>query len=450
MSNLTNRLLFNYYLEYLNMRTNPRIGGLPRCVGSFLAIGSPMGTSPMNRSVWFLAGAQALFQTASVLVMTIGGLVGARLSTIPELATLPIATMFLGTAVGTFPAALWMARVGRKPGFLLGAGFGLMGGLIAAFGAWIGSLALVAVGTCFVGMYQAFAQFYRFAAGELADPAFQSRAIALVLGGGIIAALAGPALARRGVTLFSQPYVGSFCLLALVSLMAIGVLVKVRIPAPTQSIDTVQEQGRPWRRIVHQPTYLVALFGALTGYGVMILAMTATPIAMTHAQHTLADSASVIQLHVLGMFVPSFFTGTLIARFGALRIMGAGIGVLASHVLMTMTGTGFTSFAAALILLGLGWNFLYLGGTTLLTTTYRPVEKARAQATNDMVIFVVGLICSFSAGGLVHAVGWQQLNLFFLPWLGVAAAAVIWLGLAQRRTSRDGADHPLITPSKQG
>lgn len=189
-----------------------------------------------------------------------------------------------------------------------------------------------------------------------------------------------------------------------------------------------------WIAIVSQPAYLVALFGAVTGYGIMILAMTATPLAMVHHQHDLPTAATVIQLHVLGMFLPSFFTGSLIARFGVLRIMLAGVALLSGHVLMTLTGVGFNSFAGALILLGAGWNFIDIGGTTLLTTTFSAAEKGRAQATNDMTIFAVGLACSFSAAALLKAFGWQNLNLLLLPWLGSAALSLAWLGWHRRRS----------------
>ncbi|EKE17578.1 MAG: MFS permease, partial [uncultured bacterium] len=175
-----------------------------------------------------------------------------------------------------------------------------------------------------------------------------------------------------------------------------------------------------------------ALFGAATGYGIMILAMTATPIAMVKHHHELSTAATVIQLHVLGMFLPSFFTGSLIARFGVLRIMLTGVLLFIGHILMTLTGTGFGSFASALVLLGVGWNFMYIGGTTLLTSTYSPAEKARAQAINDMTIFAVGLACSFSAGGLLEAFGWLTMNLALIPWLALAAASLVWLGVKQR------------------
>lgn len=391
-----------------------------------------MTLSSMHRQVFLLASAQALFQTASVLVMTVGGLAGGHIASRPELATMPIAAMFLGTAAATFPASMWMSRVGRRAGFVLGALLGVAGGAAGAAGIWIGSLLLLSFGTFLIGTYQAFAQFYRFAAGEVADNAFRSRAISLVLAGGVVAALAGPMVGRFGAGLFPAEYAGSFLLLALVSLVAAGVLSALHVPAPKEE-PGASGAGRAWRAIVSQPAYLVALFGAATGYGVMILAMTATPLAMVHHHHDLSTAATVIQLHVLGMFLPSFVTGSLIARFGVLRIMLAGVMILAGHVLLTLTGTGSGSFAGALILLGVGWNFLYIGGTTLVTTTYTPVERGRAQATNDMTIFAVGLASSFSAAALLQTFGWQMLNVLLLPWLALAAASLIWFGYRRRR-----------------
>lgn len=389
----------------------------------------------MHRQVFILATSQALFQSVSVLVMTVGGLAGGAITDRPELATAPIAAMFLGTAVGTFPASHLMAVAGRRPGFMLGAALGVAGGIIAALGVWLASLPLLALGTFLVGAYQSFAQFYRFAASEAADPAFRPRAISLVLGGGIVAAFLGPFLGRIGGPLMEPTYVGSFLLLACVSLVAVAVL--TLLDMPVQSVDYVDTtNGRPWLQIVTQPAYLVALFGAVTGYSIMILVMTATPISMTHHHHhDLSTASTVIQLHVLGMFLPSFFTGSLIARFGVLRIMFAGIVILATEVLLSWSGTGFASYASALVLLGVGWNFLYIGGTTLLTTTYTPAEKSRAQATNDMMIFAVGLASSFGAGGLLSAFGWQTLNGLMLPWLALAAVSLVWLGIRPGRSA---------------
>jgi MFS family permease len=374
----------------------------------------------MHRQVLLLATAQALFQTASVMVMAVGGLAGALVTGDPRL------------AVSTVPASIWMSRVGRRPGFVFGAGLGVLAGIVAALGLWLESLVVLSIGTFLVGAYQAFAQFYRFAAGEVADDAFRPRSISLVLAGGIVAALLGPAIGRLGGPLLSPTYVGSFLLLALVSLVAALLLTRLQMPAPA---PTHVGLARPLAQIVRQPTYLVALFAAATGYGVMILAMTATPIAMVHHHHALADASTVIQLHVLGMFLPSFFTGSLIARFGVLRVMLSGVALLTGHVLTTLTGTGFESFAAALILLGVGWNFLYVGGTTLLTTTYTAAERGRAQATNDLSIFVVGLLSSLSAGALLDATGWQMTNLLLLPWLAAAALALLGLAWTRRQSA---------------
>jgi len=393
-----------------------------------------MSTASMHRQVLLLATSQALFQTASVMVMTVGGLAGALIAPSPRWATAPIATMFLGTALTTIPASMWMARVGRRTGFTAGALLGTLAGVLAALGIRLGSLALLSLGTLLLGANQAFAQFYRFAAGEVADDAFRPRAISLVLAGGIVAALLGPLLGRWGGPLLQPAYVGSFLLLAVVSLLAAGLLTRLQVPRETAEAGA-SAAGRPLWQIVRQPGYLAALFGAVTGYGVMILAMTATPIAMVQHHHALSDATVVIQLHVLGMFVPSFFTGSLIARFGVLRVMLSGVMLLACHVLMTLTGTGFQSFAGALVLLGIGWNFLYIGGTALLTSTYTAAERGRAQATNDMSIFVVGLFSSLGAGGLLQAVGWQTLNLLLLPWLSAAALALIGLAWTRRRAA---------------
>jgi MFS family permease len=208
----------------------------------------------------------------------------------------------------------------------------------------------------------------------------------------------------------------------------------LKVPPPAREIRGAAA-ARPMRVIAAQPTYLVALFGAVTGYGIMILAMTATPLAMVHHENSPADASVVIQLHVLGMFVPSFFTGSLIARFGVLQVMAAGVAILAGHVLLASSGTGFYSFAGALVLLGIGWNFLYVGGTNLLTRTYTAAERGKAQAANDLTILISGLAASLSAGFLERALGWQTMNLVLLPWLAVTAAALLWLGMSKAHTA---------------
>jgi MFS family permease len=249
----------------------------------------------------------------------------------------------------------------------------------------------------------------------------------------VAAALLGPALGKLGEPLLRPAYTASFLILAATSLVAAGVLAGLRIPIPRP--EASGSGSRPLLAIMRQPTYAVALFGAATGGGVMVLAMTATPLAMMHHEHSLSGATTVIQAHVLGMFLPSFFTGSLIARFGALRVMASGAALLSGHVIVTLSGTGFASFAGALVLLGVGWNFLYIGGTTLLTSAYLPAERAKAQAANDLMIFAVGLVSALSAGALLQAFGWQRMNVILLPWTFSAIIAVAWLG-HRRRTGQ--------------
>lgn len=383
----------------------------------------------MHRQVLLLATAQALFQSTGVLVVTIGGLAGSQVAS-PALATAPLGAMFLGNALITVPASLWMARVGRRAGFIAGAVLGTCGGMVAAGGVALNSLILLCLGTMLLGGYQAFALYYRFAASEVADDAFRPRAISFVLTGGIVAAFLGPALARWGEPLLSPQYTGSFLLVAAVSFIAALLLLNVRVPMPTASGTDAKQ--RPLLEIVKQPTYLVALFGAATGQGVMVLAMTASPLAIVAHHHTIADASQAIQFHVLGMFLPSFFTGALIARFGVLRVMFAGVGLLTAHIALALSGTALPHFISALTFLGIGWNFLFIGGTTLLTKAYTPAERGRAQAFNDLTVVLIGLLASASSGALLALSGWQRMNTFLLPWLAMMGATLIWFAVQDR------------------
>ena len=391
----------------------------------------------MNRQVLLLVTAQAFAQTASILVMTVGSLAGREIAPDPQLATVPISAMILGTVIATVPASMWMARAGRRVGFITGALLGTLGGLVAASGIVVRSFFVLLLGLFLIGTYQAFTLFYRFAASEVSDDAFRPRAISLVLTGGVAAALLGPALAGFGASLLERAYAGSFLILAAVSLAAAGVLLGLRVPMPQAQIG--QSQPRPLLVIMRQPTFAVAIFAAATGGGVMVLAMTAMPLAMAQHHHGLSATTVVMQVHVLGMFLPSFFTGSLIARCGVLRVMFAGAVLLSAHVALSVSGTGFVSFAWALALLGVGWNFLYVGGTTLLTDAYLPAERGRAQAANDLLIFVVGLASSLTAGVLLQIAGWRLMNAYLLPWLVAAIVAVAWLGHMRRRLAeREG------------
>jgi len=378
-----------------------------------------------GRIVLALASTQALFQTASVLIMTVGGLAGRLLAPEASLATLPIATVALGTAIGTVPASILMARVGRRPGFLLGTMFGVAGGTAAAAGIVNGSFPLLCLGTLLVGIYQGFAQFYRFAAAEAVPAQFRSRALSMVLAGGVVAAFAGPHLGAITRDLLSgAAYAGSFAAVVALSLAAAAILVATPLPPPAVA-DHGIEPARPLGEIARQPRFVAAIAGASVGYAVMVLVMTATPLSMLAHDHSVSDAAFVIQWHVLAMFVPSFFTGWLVSRFGVTSIMLAGVGLLLGEVAITASGTDMLQFASALILLGTGWNFLYVGGSTMLLETYRPAERGKVQALNDFVIVGLTAGAAFSAGALVESFGWYGLNLAVVPFLVVAGAVIV-------------------------
>lgn len=389
----------------------------------------------MHRQVLILAGSQAIFQSISVLLMTIGGLAGSLLTPDASLITVPISMASLGTVLVMFPASLWMNRVGRKTGFITGALSGVMAAVISMAAMIHNSFMLLCLGMFFLGIYQAFAQFYRFAAGEVALPAFRTKAISLVLAGGVVAAMLGPFLASRGSELFSVPYVGSFLFMGI--LASVGLLLLTRLQMPGQPVNSYEQSlTRPWLKVISQPAYLVALFSGASGFGIMVLGLTATPIAMKHYGFDLTQIAAVIQLHILGRFVPSFFTGKLIDRFGVIKIMLAGIVLLFAYIALILTGVTWELFAAALILMGIGWNFLYIGGTSLLATTYSASEKGVAQAANDMSVFIFSLVCSLGAGPLLNTFGWKNMHLLLLPWIICLVVPMLWLSRHQKHVTR--------------
>ncbi|ADI90423.1 MFS transporter [Acinetobacter oleivorans] len=389
----------------------------------------------MHRQVLILAGSQAIFQSISVLIMTIGGLAGALLTPNASLITVPISMASLGTVLVMFPASLWMSRVGRKAGFITGTLSGVVAAIISIVAMIQHSFMLLCLGMLFLGIYQAFAQFYRFAAAEIAPPVFRTKAISLVLAGGVIAALLGPFLASIGSTLFSVAYMGSFLFMGI--LASLGLLLLSRLQIPMQSNDlTEQVLSRPWIKVISQPAYLVALFSGASGFGIMVLGLTATPIAMKHYGFDLSQIAAVIQLHILGRFIPSFFTAKLIDRFGVIKIMLVGILLLIAYIIVVLSGVTWGFFAAALILMGIGWNFLYIGGTSLLATTYSTGEKGVAQAANDMSVFIFSVICSLGAGPLLNLFGWKTMHLILVPWIICLAVPMLWLTWNQKFTIR--------------
>lgn len=379
-----------------------------------------------------LAASQALMLSAIVMSMAVAGIVGAQLAPDPGLATLPIAAMVVGVAVASIPAALFMRRMGRRMGFLIGAILGIVASLTSAYALQNQSFVLFVLGHYLLGSYQGFANYYRFAAVEAADPAHAGKAISLVVAGGIVAAFLGPQIGQWGRDW--QPdslFAGAYLLQALLSVVAIAVLAGLRLPsvAATQS-----GEARPLAVILRQPALIMSIFGASVGYSAMIMAMTATPLAMLGCGLPGASVTPVIQWHVVGMFSPSFFTGNLIKRFGAPRIMQVGFVLLLTHVAIAISGLEFLHFLSALILLGIGWNFAFIGGTTLLTQTYRPAEQLRVQMVNEFIVFGLVATASLSAGWLYTHFGWVLLNLSMVPLLLVALVAAMRMAKPQNVT----------------
>jgi len=383
-----------------------------------------------RRDIFLLACCQALLLINSSGLVAMNGLIGFSLAQTKALATFGATTYVLGSALATMPMSLWMERVGRRTGFMTGALINVAGCAIGAYALSIRSFALFCVATGVIGIYNAVGLQYRFAAAEVATAADRAKAISLVLAGGVVGGLIGPQSARVGRDLFATPFLGSFLVLALFALVALAVQSSVHVPRPSHEERTAT--GRPLGQIVRQPSFVVAVLAGALGYGLMNLLMTATPIAMNFCGHPFAATALVIEWHVVAMYAPGFVTGSLIRRFGTLRIILSGVAVTAIATFVALDGNSIAHFVAALVLVGLGWNFMYTGGTALLTETYAPSEKARTQGLNDFIVFATMGLSSLASGALVTTGGWEVMNRAALPVLGVIAAGVLWL-MRQRR-----------------
>ena len=387
------------------------------------------------REIFLLSCCQALLLVNAAGLITMNGLVGYDLAGTKALATLGVTTYVIGSAVSTMPASLWMARVGRRAGFMAGALINVGGCVLAAFAIVQRSFALYCVATAIIGIYNAIGLQYRFAAAEVAAPADKATAISLVLAGGIVGGFLGPQSTRLAMNLFATPFLGSYLVLAAYAVVALAVQSRVRVPAPTA--DERAGDGRPLATIMRQPTFIVAVLAAALGYGLMNLLMTATPIAMSFCDHPFAAAAFVIEWHVVGMYAPGFVTGTLIRRFGVLNVILLGIVLVIGCAVVALDGNTVAHFVAALVLLGAGWNFMYTGGTALLTECYSPAEKARVQGANDFIVFTMMGVSSLASGAMVSIAGWEAMNRAVVPFLAVIAAGVFWLALRRRmRASR--------------
>ncbi len=388
-----------------------------------------------SRNLPILVIAQALCMSGPPAVVLLGGIVGAGLAPSPALATLPISLMVLGVALSTIPAALLMRRIGRRKGFMLAAGLAAAGALLAAWALTQGSFLFFCLSILLIGANGAFVQQYRFAATESVADEFAGRAVSLVLVGGIFAGYLGPEIARHTQDLFSQAlFVGSFVSIAVLYGAAVLLLSLLRDVAPPKEL--AHSTGRPLGEIARQPNYLVAVLAGAASYGVMSFIMTATPVHMVGGEgFSLDQTAVVIQSHIMAMYLPSLITGFLVERLGLFRIMLIGAVLMIACSGLAIVSVAFIHYWGALVLLGLGWNLLFVGGTVLLTRTYAPNERFQAQAGNDFTVFGIQAMASLSAGSLLYSTNWTIMNLLSI----LVLAATLSVVLQQRKQLAVGA-----------
>jgi MFS family permease len=380
----------------------------------------------MNRNLWLLAFAQGLYLTNNVTFIAINGLVGLSLAPAAWMATLPVVGYVVGSALSTGLVARSQARFGRRMSFQLGL---LVALLSAAMGAWAvldKSFWLLLTATVVAGYYNANAQLYRFAAVELCAASFREKAVSLVMAGGLIGAIIGPNLALGTRKLLPIDFAGAYLALALVALLSLAIVSLIRFaPLPPRATDA--PKGRPMGVLLRQPVFFIALLSAALSYGVMNLLMAATPLAMQTCGLPFSSTAWVLEWHVIGMFAPGFFTGSLIQRFGALPVMGAGVLLNLACIGVALTGQQPEQFLLALFMLGVGWNFLFTGSTTLSMLGYLPEEKNQAQASINFCVFATTAVTSFASGALVTTQGWDWLNVGSLLPVLVLGAGLLWL-----------------------
>ena len=385
----------------------------------------------MNRNLWLLTICQGLFLTNNITFIAINGLVGLSLAPLGWMATLPVMAYVVGGALSTGLVAKTQERFGRKISFQLGLLIVLGACLLCAYAAVNKNFWLLCSATLLAGYYNANANLYRFAAAELALPAWREKAVSLVLAGGLIGAVIAPNLAQQTRTIVSTPFAGAYLALCVVALLSMTVLSFIEFaPAP---LKKQVSGGRPLAQIMRQPAFIVAAAAGALGYGVMNLLMAATPLAMQKCSLPFSDAALVLQWHVIGMFAPGFFTGHLIKRFGTLPIMSVGLALNALCIAIALSGVELQQFLVALFVLGVGWNFLFTGSTTLSLQTYSAEEKDKAQGALNFTVFATLALSSFSSGVLVTTSGWTWLNYGSLVPVSLIAASLLWLRRQQAR-----------------
>ena len=390
--------------------------------------------APARRNVLVLVAAQAVLGAQLPMIFTIAGLAGSSLAPNKCWATLPITMMVIGSMLTATPLSMLMQRFGRRAGFFFGAAGGATGAAIGAWGLSSGSFVTFCVGALLSGIYMSANGFYRFAAVDTASEAFRPKAISWVMAGGLLSAVFGPQLVKLTADEMAVPFLGSYLTVIVLNLVGSLLFLALNIPKPPAPVAG-SPLGRSRADLIRNPTILVAMICATVSYALINLVMTSSPLAVVGCGFDKGNAADVVTAHVLAMYAPSFFTGHLIARFGTERIIAVGLTILAAAGAVAMAGVQLENFFAALILLGLGWNFGFIGATTMLTSAQRPEERGRLQGLNDLVVFGGVTLASFSSGGLMNCsggsvqAGWQMVNLAMLPFLVLAGGALIWLYL---------------------
>ena len=394
-------------------------------------------TSSYKRNIPILALCQALFMSGTSLMVATTALVGLTLADNKIYASLPFTLQLVATMLTSIPAGMLMTKIGAKKSFLIGTFIAMSGAAICAIAVIQNNFLFFILGSILIGVFSGFANFYRFTAADSVDNAHKSRAISFVLAGGVLAAIIGPNIANLTREMISGAlFAGSYASIIILYILSFLLLNFLDLPHDHLRLKTESSNSRPLSTIIKQPRFIIAVISGMLGYATMTLVMTATPLAMQHNHHVYSDTAFVIQWHVLGMFAPSFFTGYLIKRFGLLPIMFAGTIFGYACVLINLLGTSVNHFWFALVLLGISWNFLFIGATTLLTETYTESEKFKTQALNDFIVFSVVATASLSAGILHHKVGWKFVNYMAIPTLSVIFLSLIWLYFISRQPEK--------------
>ena len=394
----------------------------------------PQSDSRARRNVWVLVLAQAFLGSQMAMIFVVGGLAGQSLASNICFATLPISLIVIGSMLSANPLSSIMQRYGRRTGFLIGAFAGALGGAIGAYGLYVASFPIYLLGSLITGIYMAAQQFYRFAAADTASEAFRPKAISYVMAGGLASAVIGPQLVKVTSDAMVIPFLGTYYAVIALNLLGALLFFFLDIPKPPPAQEGAPK-GRTRMELLKTPRIAVAVICATVSYALMNLVMTSTPLAVVGCGFTTGNAADVVTGHVLAMFAPSFFTGHLIVRFGVERIVAAGLIILAAAGAVALHGVELENFFLALILLGLGWNFGFIGATTMLAASHTVEERGRMQGLNDFIVFGGVTVASLASGGLMNCsggdavTGWASVNLAMAPFLALAGGAMIWLML---------------------